>query len=133
MRTHVFDDDAVTDADAVTLAATDPANPFGAALSWPARDTDSKHRPARKAGSLVVMHDGRLVLYLERGGKKALVFDDSRLAAAAESLASTVRARRVHRLSVESVDGESITDTPLGEALRAAGFERTPKGLRLDA
>ncbi|GAA3527892.1 ATP-dependent helicase [Aeromicrobium panaciterrae] len=133
MRTHVSDDDAVTDAAAVTLAATDPANPFGAALPWPARTTDSRHRPARKAGSLVVMHDGRLVLYLERGGKKALVFDESRLDPAAESLAATVRERRIHRLTVETVDGESIADTPLGEALRTAGFERTPKGLRLDA
>ncbi len=108
MRTHVIDDDAVTDAEALTLAATDPANPFGAALPWPARTTDSKHRPARKAGSLVVMHDGRLVLYLERGSKKVLVFDDdpARLAAAAASLAATVRARRVHRLSVETVDGD---------------------------
>ncbi len=135
MRTYVNDDDAVTDDEALTLAATDPANPFGAALPWPARTNDSKHRPARKAGSLVVMHDGRLVLYLERGGKKALMFDHdpARLAAAATSLASTVRARRVHRLSVETVDGDPITDSPLGEALREAGFERTPKGVRLDA
>ncbi len=135
MRTHVNDDDAVTDAEALTLAATDPANPFGAALPWPTRAVESTHRPARKAGSLVVIHDGRLVLYLERGGKKALAFDEepARLAAASASLASTVRARRVHRLSVETVDGRPITDSPLGEALREAGFERTPKGLRLDA
>ncbi len=135
MRTHVSDDDAVADVEALTLAATDPANPFGAALPWPARTTDSQHRPARKAGSLVVLHDGRLVLYLERGGKKALVFDHdpARLAASAASLAATVRARRVHRLTVETVDGEPITDTPLGHALRDAGFERTPKGVRLDA
>ena len=143
MRTHVnagghlplAGADPVTDAPALTLAATDPANPFGAALPWPERAVQSRHRPARKAGSLVVMHDGRLVLYLERGGKKALVFDDdpAHLAAAAASLTAVVRGRRVHRLSVETVDGAPITDSPLGEALRAAGFERTPKGLRLDA
>ncbi len=135
MRTHVMDDETVTDAEALTLAATDPANPFGAALPWPARTTDSKHRPARKAGSLVVMHDGRLVLYLERGSKKVLVFDDHpmRLKAAASSLAATVRDRRVHRLSVETANGAPVEGTPLGEALREAGFERIPKGLRLDA
>ena len=135
MRTFVNDDGAVTETEAVTLAATDPANPFGAALPWPTRTTDSRHRPARKAGSLVVIHDGRLVLYLERGGKKALVFDGepARLAAAAESLASTVRARRVQRVSVETVDGEPITGSALGEALREVGFERTPRGVRLDA
>jgi ATP-dependent Lhr-like helicase len=81
------------------------------------------------------MHDGRLVIYLERGGKKALVLDHdpARLAAAAASLASTVRARRVHRLSIETANGRPVGSTPLGEALTEAGFERIPKGLRLDA
>lgn len=51
---------------AVVLAATDPANPYGAALGWP---TDSEaHRPGRKAGALVALVDGRLVWFLERGG-----------------------------------------------------------------
>ncbi|MDX6275962.1 MAG: ATP-dependent helicase Lhr and Lhr-like helicase, partial [Nocardioidaceae bacterium] len=138
MRGHVSDDDRPTDSPAVTLAATDPANPYGAALPWPVREADDDstgHRPARKAGSLVVMHDGRLVVYLERGGKKALVLDQDpvRLAAAASSLASIVRARRVHRLSIETANGQPVGATPFGEALREAGFERIPKGLRLDA
>jgi ATP-dependent Lhr-like helicase len=136
IRAHARDDDQPTSDLALTLAATDPANPFGAALPWPARSDESiKHRPARKAGSLVVMHDGHAVLYLERGGKKALVFDSHpvRLAAAAASLAQTVRSRRVNRLSVETADGQPVSTTALGEALREAGFERTPKGLRLDA
>ncbi|MDT9156127.1 hypothetical protein, partial [Escherichia coli] len=59
---------------AITLAATDPANPYGAALGWPAQD--GGHRPGRKAGALVVLVDGALVLYLERGGRSALVFTD---------------------------------------------------------
>ena len=58
---------------ALTLAATDPANPYGAALNWPAT-TIAGHRPGRKAGALVVIVDGRLVLYLERGGKTLLTF-----------------------------------------------------------
>ncbi len=136
MRGHASDDDRPTDAAAVTLAATDPANPYGAALPWPERTEESAgHRPGRKAGSLVVMHDGRLVAYLERGGRKALVFDDdpARLAAAAASLVATVRAKRISRLSIETADGQSVASTPLGEALLEAGFERTIKGLRLDA
>ncbi len=136
MRGHVSDDDRPTDAAALTLAATDPANPYGAALPWPERTEESAgHRPARKAGSLVVMHDGRLVAYLERGGRKVLVFDDdpARLAAAAASLVATVRAKRISRLSIETADGQSVASTPLGEALLEAGFERTIKGLRLDA
>ena len=120
------------------MAATDPANPFGAALPWTARLPDDgalTHRPARKAGSLVVMHDGLLVLYLERGGKKVIVFDDdpARLTAATQSLASTVRAKRIHRLTIETAGGRPVSSTPLGGALVESGFERTPKGLRLDA
>ncbi|MGA8988164.1 ATP-dependent helicase [Aeromicrobium sp.] len=138
MRGHVSDDDRPTDSPALTLAATDPANPYGAALPWPERradDESSRHRPARKAGSLVVLHDGRAVLYLERGGKKVLVLDEdpARLAAAAASLASTVRARRIGRLSIETADGRPVSSTALGAALLEAGFEPTIKGLRLDA
>ncbi|KAA1400153.1 ATP-dependent helicase [Aeromicrobium ginsengisoli] len=138
MRGHVTDDDRPSDAAALTLAATDPANPFGAALPWPERSSDdegTRHRPARKAGSLVVIHDGRLVAYLERGGRKVLVFDGDpvRLSAAAASLAGTVRAKRISRLSIETADGRPVAGTPFGEALVEAGFERTIKGLRLDA
>ena len=46
-----------TDAAAV-LAATDPANPYGAALPWPERVIDeltTGHRPGRKAGAVVVL------------------------------------------------------------------------------
>ena len=56
------------------LAAADPANPFGAALPWPARPEEAPggHRPGRKAGALVVLSGGQLVLYVERGGKTLL-------------------------------------------------------------
>ena len=72
---------------AVTLAATDPANPYGAALAWPALEGVS-HRPGRKAGAVVVLVDGELALYLERGGKSALAFtgDEPTLASAAKDL-----------------------------------------------
>jgi len=118
---------------AVVLAATDPANAYGAALPWPAHD--STHRPGRKAGSLVVLHGGHLALYLERGGRKVLAFQDDPavLARSAEALAATVRSRRLTRLTIESVDGEPVEGSRLGPALRDAGFDRTPKGLRIDA
>jgi ATP-dependent Lhr-like helicase len=138
MRAYVLDDERASDDPALTLAATDPANPYGAALPWPERPADdegTKHRPARKAGSIVVLHDGRLVLYLERGGKKALVFDDdpARLAAAARSLVTTVRARRISRLTIETAGGQPVAASLVGEALLEAGFERSIKGVRLDA
>ena len=56
------------------LAACDPANAYGAALPWPEREG---HRPGRKAGALVVLVDGVLVFYVERGGKTLLSFTES--------------------------------------------------------
>ncbi len=123
---------------AVTLAATDPANPWGAALPWPAGATDGDekrgHRPGRKAGALVVLVDGSLALYVERGGKTVLTFGagERETASAAESLATAVR-RSIGKLRVERVDGEFVIGTPVGDALTAAGFAPTPQGLRLRA
>ncbi|WP_211658580.1 ATP-dependent helicase [Phytoactinopolyspora halophila] len=120
---------------AVVLAATDPANPYGAALPWPDRpDTaDSGHRPGRKAGALVVLVDGELALYVERGGRTLLSWTDDpdALGRAARALADAVRRGGLGGLRVERADGEQITSTPLGEALTTAGFYATPRGLRL--
>ncbi|WP_168626166.1 ATP-dependent helicase [Cryobacterium sp. BB307] len=130
LRSFSADPDAARPYNAVTLAATDPANPYGAALKWPA--SERGHRPGRKAGALVVLVDGRLTVYVERGGKSVLTFDDDNeaLAAAASSLAATVH-RSLRRLRVDKVDGEFVIGTPLGHALADAGFGVTPQGLRL--
>ena len=143
LRQFTRDDDAVPELAAVTLAATDPANPYGAALGWPGLDArpsegatrpTTGHRPGRKAGALVVLVDGRLAVYIERGGKTVLTFttDDAVLAAAAVSLAATVRIG-LGRLRVERVDGEFSIGTGFGAALATAGFAPTPQGLRLRA
>jgi ATP-dependent Lhr-like helicase len=165
---------------AVTLAATDPANPYGAVLPWPALPEGTGHRPGRKAGGLVVLVDGQLVLYVERGGKSLLVFDPvanaadaagsaaedpdgetgtdrtvespapatratparpgtqrdapaEAVLAATRALAGTVTSGRVPKLAVETVNGEFALGTVVGDALRAAGFTETPRGLRLSA
>ncbi|QIG38634.1 DEAD/DEAH box helicase [Microbacterium sp. 4R-513] len=117
---------------AVTLAATDPANPYGAALAWPALEGVT-HRPGRKAGGIVVLVDGALTLYLERGGKSALAFtdDEQRLAAAARDLAATARERRLDTLTIEQVNGAFVYTAPTGAALRDAGFVESPRGLTL--
>lgn len=117
---------------AVTLAATDPANPYGAALAWPKLDGVS-HRPGRKAGGLVVLVDGSLVLSLERGGRTVLCFseDEDVVRAAAADLAATARARRLDTLTVEKVNGEGVYGTELARALQEAGFVQTPRGLTL--
>lgn len=143
------------------LAATDPANPYGAALSWPAIPSFAhegegtvKHRPARKAGSCVVLVDGAPVLYVERGAKTLLAFttDPVLLEAAAPALARLVSAGGAEKISVEKVNdvellgthtvsastlgasGGEVVEHPV-EALRAAlqaqGFYATVRGLSL--
>lgn len=122
---------------ALALAATDPANPYGAALPWPALSVEagSGHRPGRKAGALVVMVDGALVLYVERGGKTLLVFTEEEpvLAAAGAALVDVVKRGAVDKLVMEKVNGHGILDTPVAAALTHAGAYSTPKGLRIRA
>lgn len=143
------------------LAATDPANPYGAALSWPTIPSFAgegvgvvKHRPARKAGACVVLVDGAPVLYVERGAKTLLAFtaDPVLLEAAAPALARLVSAGGAEKISVEKVNDVELLSThtlgthtlnPSGgeavkhpvEALRAAlqaqGFYATVRGLSL--
>ena len=123
---------------ALVLAAADPAQPYGAALPWPDRpgETASSHRPGRKAGALTVLVEGALALYVERGGRTLLSWTDDpeRLAASAVALAAAVRDGALGRLTVERADGERAGgDSPLTQALEAAGFRPTPRGLRLRA
>jgi ATP-dependent helicase Lhr and Lhr-like helicase len=126
---------------AVALAATDPANPYGAALPWPVStgsttEERSGHRPGRKAGAIVVLVDGRLTLYVERGGRTLLTWSDDpdRLGPAAAALAEAARRGSLGRITVEKADGEQLLgggSTPLRDALQASGFVATPRGLRL--
>ncbi len=121
---------------ALALAATDPANPYGAALPWPERTGAAGHRPGRKAGALVVLVDGQLTLYVERGGRTLLTFTDQAhlLESAAVALVDAVRQGTLGRLTVEKADGSQLlgrSDDPLREALTSAGFVSTPKGLRI--
>ncbi|MBT2229612.1 ATP-dependent helicase [Nonomuraea sp. NEAU-A123] len=119
---------------AVVLASADPANPYGAALPWPAHPGEVGHKPGRKAGALVVLVDGFLVLYVERGGKTLLSFaDDERLRPAVDALALAVRDGALGKLTVERADGTSIGESPMAAALEEAGFHPTPRGLRLRA
>jgi len=123
------------DARAVVVAATDPANPYGAALPWPVRDDATGHKPARKAGALAVLVDGACVLYVERGGKTLLSFTEEpgRLTPAVDALALAVRDGALGKLTVEKADGEAALTSTLGLALENAGFRPTPRGLRLRA
>lgn len=139
LRSHADSiDDQKHTLQAIALAATDPANPFGATLPWPARDgeNDTAHRPGRKAGALVVLVDGELTWFVERGGRSLLSFSTNSEThnAAAAALAELVVRHRVPSLLVERINGVPVLesrDSSIAEALTSAGFSRTPRGLRL--
>ncbi|MFC7302613.1 ATP-dependent helicase [Streptomyces monticola] len=128
---------------AVVLAAADPANAYGAALPWPEPPAGATHKAGRKAGSLVVLVDGELTLYMERGGKTLLAWpadpedpaaqDDPRLRPAAEALAAAARAGSLGTVTVERINGAAALTSPFGALLEGAGFIATPRGLRLRA
>ncbi len=150
----------------LVLAASDPANAYGSTLGWPdpvaperlltasggepqaASSTENPRlaRPGRKAGALVVLVDGRPVLYVERGGKTMLTFtsDVADLTLAGPAVTSAVRLGAVDKLVIEKVNGISILErgtqetggapapvTALRESLTAAGFYSTPRGIRI--
>jgi ATP-dependent Lhr-like helicase len=130
LRDHQRDTD-LENPTAVVLAAADPANAYGSALPWPEREG---HRPGRKAGALVILVDGLLVLYVERGGRTLLTFtdDDRLLEPAGRALAEAVTAGRLGRVTIERANGEQIFAADrLTKLLEEAGFRMTPQGMRL--
>jgi ATP-dependent Lhr-like helicase len=115
------------DADAVVLAAADPAQPYGAALPWPRR---AGSRAARVAGALVVLLGGEAALYVERGGRSLVPLREPAeewLRPALAALVAHVRAGGAKRLGVERFDGEPIADSELLPLLVELGFLAGPR------
>jgi ATP-dependent Lhr-like helicase len=122
----------------VLLAATDPANAYGAVLPWPTsmqRADAEVGRPRRAAGAAVVLVDGELALYLDRGGRQVLSFPavgGDAFVSAAAALRQLLLDRRRRALRIERIDGEPALDSPLRAAFEQAGFRAEYKGLALD-
>ncbi len=126
----------------IVLAATDPGQPYGAALPWPS----SSGRPARAAGAHVVLVDGRPLAYLERGGRSVSLFpgaagrvrsetevdgddtldDDTRWV---DALVALVRRGRRRSIEITKVDGLPVRETDAAEHLMAAGFRDSYRGV----
>ena len=120
----------------VVLAAVDPAQPYGAALPWPARPGEDSRRVARTAGAYVVLAAGDPILYVERGGRglqTLVLFDDARVEPGLEALVEEVRRGRIKRLALAKVDGGEAMVSPLAPALLALGFQEGPRRLTLSA
>jgi ATP-dependent Lhr-like helicase len=123
-----------TDGRYMVLAATDPANPYGAGVPWPKRDGGGRggRRPSRTPGAYVVLREGEPMLFVERGGRGILrlrELDDSTLAEAIGELARATREGLLPRLAIERLDGEPVIGSGFEETLIAAGFSRQPRRL----
>ncbi len=119
------------DPESLVLAAADPAQPYGAALPWPATEGG---RPSRAAGAHVVLVDGAAALHVERGGRTLTPFaglSDDAAGRALEALAAAVRRGTVPRLNVERAAGAPVLGGPWEERLAAAGFRAGPRRMAL--
>jgi ATP-dependent Lhr-like helicase len=124
------------DAAPLVLSAIDPAQPYGAALPWPAPGREGSRRLARVGGAYVVLAGGDPVLYLERSGRALQTLvdgDDPRLQPALEALVAHVRSGRGKRIRLEKVDSQSAMLSPLAPLLVMLGFQEGPRRLTLSA
>jgi ATP-dependent Lhr-like helicase len=115
------------DVEALVLAASDPAQPYGAALPWPKR---AGARAARVAGAQVVLLGGEAVLFVDRGGRSLVPLrdpDEAWLRPALAALVEHVRRGGAKRLAVERFDGEPVVETELMPLLVDAGFLAGPR------
>ncbi|WP_394826626.1 DEAD/DEAH box helicase [Pendulispora albinea] len=119
------------------LAATDPSNPYGAILPWPAApDTaDNRTSPKRIAGAYVIVYDGKLVGYLARSADSLMTFLPSHepLRGAAEralveGLGRLVDSGQRKVLFITTIDGASANASPMASAFTRAGFRFTGLG-----
>jgi ATP-dependent Lhr-like helicase len=132
---------AVEEAAPVVLAATDPAQPYGAALPWPKRDAPTgdaqpSRRPSRVGGAYVVLAGAEPLLYVEKGGRGIVTLGaagDARLYAAFVALAAFVTGGRGRKLSLERVDGEPVVGSSHEPMLIELGFRAGPSKLTLSA
>jgi ATP-dependent Lhr-like helicase len=131
--------DATPDGIAVALAATDPANPYGWLLPWPAltaEDDGSAPVARRAAGTVVVLVDGLPVLYLDRNGRRLRPFataDDAQIARALQALRAVARGRAARTLTIEHVGSVPAIRSSIAPLMREAGFEMDYRYMRLRA
>jgi ATP-dependent Lhr-like helicase len=120
--------------EAIVLAATDPANAWGAVLEWPASVGDA--RPQRAAGAVVVLHEGVLLGWMGRGEHPLLTFlpaeeplRSQQALRLARALGTRVDRGRARALLVSTIDGVDAARSPLARVFVEAGFTPSSHGL----
>ena len=115
----------------IALSAADPANPYGAAISWPIPQSDV--RPRRAAGAIIVLAKGHPVFYLERGGKTACTWNledlDVKMNEVADTLVEVCKRGKLADFLIETIDGKRADASPWAQAFCEAGLSLTPSGL----
>jgi ATP-dependent Lhr-like helicase len=126
----------------IVVSATDPANPFGTMLKWPAvseTDGTAGRGPTRTVGSLVVLVNGALAAYIPRGGRQITLYlpEDE----PARSTTGHALARRLARLArvdegqpgllVSEINGIPAPDHPFAPFLTEAGFSPSAMGFQM--
>ena len=127
----------------VMLAATDPANPYGALLRWPAAPEEGSSL-TRSVGARVVLVDGALTAYLRRGNPNVQVLlpeEEPQRSQTARALAEFLVAQRAARRSrrargrggmlITPVNGVAVAEHPLARFLLDAGFQAAPLGFNV--
>ena len=116
----------------VLLAATDPANPYGAILRWPEEVDGAGRAPLRAVGAQVVLVNGAAVAYLARGGRQLTVWlpDDGPERSIVARAVATVLADLARRdgLLLGEINGVPANEHPLAAALAEAGFSASALG-----
>ena len=117
------------------LAATDPANPYGGIVPWPAVANPGKAKPRRVAGAWLLLARGRPVIYAARRGRQLITFPAT-LRDHEDAFESAVRAlRQLPRgtargmLVIEKIDGMAVNESPLVGRLKGLGFANDYRGL----
>ena len=141
LRRRVQDEER---SEVVMLAATDPANPYGALLRWPAAPEEGASL-TRSVGARVVLVDGALVLYLRRGNANVQVMlpEEEPARSQAATGAGGVSGAQVQRredpegvrgaagMLIATVNGVAVAEHPLARFLLDAGFQAAPMGFNV--
>jgi ATP-dependent Lhr-like helicase len=143
-------------AEIVTMAATDPANPYGSILRWPAveetreQDASAIRTLTRSAGASVTLRNGELVAYMRRGNPHVQFFlppDEPERSAAARDLAAHLamqtqeemrtgvphgsEAQQRGGLLLATINGEPTHLHWMARVLQDAGFQAAPMGFNV--
>jgi ATP-dependent Lhr-like helicase len=118
----------------ITLSAADPAQPYGASLTWP----DTTGRPARIGAALVVTRGGVPLVWHDRRSHHLVTFAAAELDDGwVDALVAQVADGRARSVEIRKINGHDLRDAPeyrwVDAAAKSRGFSDGYRGLALRA